>query len=142
MKTENVLFVFGFDAVFIFNRKRRSSPSAQPRDDTTESEWTDVETRVNAEYQHTIKRNSANVLKCFYCSFRGQILCRAIVKKKTYTAINWCNFCFQCSVAVEMKAGSNFGPGYQHHAQPKYVSFSALPFYVVHFINVALASNI
>lgn len=50
-------------------RKRRSSPSAQPRDDTTESEWTDVETR--------------------------------------------------CSVAVEMKAGSNFGPGYQHHAQPK-----------------------
>ncbi|XP_032906408.1 kinesin-like protein KIF23 isoform X4 [Amblyraja radiata] len=50
-------------------RKRRSSPIAPPRDDTTESEWTDVETR--------------------------------------------------CSVAVEMKAGSNFGPGYQHHAQPK-----------------------
>ncbi|XP_078283226.1 kinesin-like protein KIF23 [Rhinoraja longicauda] len=49
--------------------KRRSSPSAPPREDTTESEWTDVETR--------------------------------------------------CSVAVEMKAGSNFGPGYQHHAQPK-----------------------
>ncbi|XP_072888746.1 kinesin-like protein KIF23 isoform X4 [Hemitrygon akajei] len=50
-------------------RKRRSSPSARPPEDTTESEWTDVETR--------------------------------------------------CSVAVEMKAGSNLGPGYQHHAQPK-----------------------
>ncbi|XP_051896366.1 kinesin-like protein KIF23 isoform X6 [Pristis pectinata] len=50
-------------------RKRRSSPSAPPPEDTTESEWTDVETR--------------------------------------------------CSVAVEMKAGSSLGPGYQHHAQPK-----------------------
>ncbi|KAM4677354.1 kinesin-like protein KIF23 isoform 6-T6 [Discoglossus pictus] len=52
------------------NRKRRSSPSNQPQQgDTTESEWTDVETR--------------------------------------------------CSVAVEMRAGSNLGPGYQHHAVPK-----------------------
>ncbi|XP_078539126.1 kinesin-like protein KIF23 isoform X7 [Lissotriton helveticus] len=52
------------------NRKRRSSPSAQAQqEDTTESEWTDVETR--------------------------------------------------CSVAVEMRAGSNLGPGYQHHAVPK-----------------------
>uniref|UniRef100_UPI00398E719D kinesin-like protein KIF23 isoform X2 n=1 Tax=Pristiophorus japonicus TaxID=55135 RepID=UPI00398E719D len=52
------------------NRKRRSSQSAPPQQEaTTESEWTDVETR--------------------------------------------------CSVAVEMRAGSNFGPGYQHHAQPK-----------------------
>ena len=25
----------------------------------------------------------------------------------------------QCSVAVEMRAGSQLGPGYQHHAQPK-----------------------
>lgn len=25
----------------------------------------------------------------------------------------------QCSVAVEMRAGSALGPGYQHHAQPK-----------------------
>uniref|UniRef100_A0A4W3IIK2 Kinesin-like protein n=2 Tax=Callorhinchus milii TaxID=7868 RepID=A0A4W3IIK2_CALMI len=52
------------------SRKRRSSQSAPPQQvETTESEWTDVETR--------------------------------------------------CSVAVEMKAGGNFGPGYQHHAQPK-----------------------
>ncbi|KAM4749055.1 kinesin-like protein KIF23 [Rhinophrynus dorsalis] len=52
------------------NRKRRSSPSNQPPEvETTESEWTDVETR--------------------------------------------------CSVAVEMRAGSNLGPGYQHHAIPK-----------------------
>ncbi|XP_038669252.1 kinesin-like protein KIF23 isoform X4 [Scyliorhinus canicula] len=52
-------------------RKRRSSHSAAPPQqvETTESEWTDVETR--------------------------------------------------CSVAVEMRAGSNLGPGYQHHAQPK-----------------------
>ncbi|XP_069767808.1 kinesin-like protein KIF23 isoform X7 [Narcine bancroftii] len=50
-------------------RKRRSSPSAPPSEGTTESEWTDVETR--------------------------------------------------CSIAVEMKAGSSLGPGYQHHAQPK-----------------------
>uniref|UniRef100_H3AWF6 Kinesin-like protein n=1 Tax=Latimeria chalumnae TaxID=7897 RepID=H3AWF6_LATCH len=27
--------------------------------------------------------------------------------------------CFKCSVAVEMKAGSALGPGFQHHAQPK-----------------------
>ncbi|XP_053574462.1 kinesin-like protein KIF23 isoform X8 [Bombina bombina] len=52
------------------SRKRRSSPSNQPpQGETTESEWTDVETR--------------------------------------------------CSVAVEMRAGSNLGPGYQHHALPK-----------------------
>ncbi|XP_069480325.1 kinesin-like protein KIF23 isoform X7 [Ambystoma mexicanum] len=52
------------------NRKRRSSPSAKAQqEETTESEWTDVETR--------------------------------------------------CSVAVEMRAGSNLGPGYQHHAMPK-----------------------
>uniref|UniRef100_A0A452U4X4 Kinesin-like protein n=1 Tax=Ursus maritimus TaxID=29073 RepID=A0A452U4X4_URSMA len=30
----------------------------------------------------------------------------------------FCNFP-QCSVAVEMRAGSQLGPGYQHHAQPK-----------------------
>ncbi|KAM9311947.1 kinesin-like protein KIF23 [Gastrophryne carolinensis] len=52
------------------SRKRRSSGSNQPQQaESTESEWTDVETR--------------------------------------------------CSVAVEMKAGSNLGPGYQHHALPK-----------------------
>ncbi|XP_069079032.1 kinesin-like protein KIF23 isoform X2 [Pleurodeles waltl] len=52
------------------SRKRRSSPSAQAQqEETTDSEWTDVETR--------------------------------------------------CSVAVEMRAGSNLGPGYQHHAIPK-----------------------
>ncbi|KAM8972332.1 kinesin-like protein KIF23 [Pelodytes ibericus] len=51
------------------SRKRRSSPTRQPQqEETTESEWTDVETR--------------------------------------------------CSVAVEMRAGSNLGPGYQHHAIP------------------------
>ncbi|XP_041081930.1 kinesin-like protein KIF23 isoform X1 [Polyodon spathula] len=52
------------------NRKRRSSGNAPvQQEETTESEWTDVETR--------------------------------------------------CSVAVEMRAGSNLGPGYQHHGQPK-----------------------
>ncbi|XP_072258646.1 kinesin-like protein KIF23 isoform X1 [Pyxicephalus adspersus] len=52
------------------SRKRRSSGSNQPpQAESTESEWTDVETR--------------------------------------------------CSVAVEMRAGSNLGPGYQHHALPK-----------------------
>ncbi|XP_018108829.1 kinesin-like protein KIF23 isoform X10 [Xenopus laevis] len=51
-------------------RKRRSSPSNQPpQAETTDSEWTDVETR--------------------------------------------------CSVAVEMRAGSNLGPGYEHHAMSK-----------------------
>ncbi|XP_047717735.1 kinesin-like protein KIF23 isoform X6 [Prionailurus viverrinus] len=52
-------------------RKRRSSSAAPAQPDGTESEWTDVETRVG------------------------------------------------CSVAVEMRAGSQLGPGYQHHAQPK-----------------------
>ncbi|XP_075132261.1 kinesin-like protein KIF23 [Leptodactylus fuscus] len=52
------------------SRKRRSSETNRPPQvETTDSEWTDVETR--------------------------------------------------CSVAVEMKAGSNLGPGYQHHAIPK-----------------------
>ncbi|XP_053319564.1 kinesin-like protein KIF23 isoform X6 [Spea bombifrons] len=51
-------------------RKRKSSPTKPPpQEDTTESEWTDVETR--------------------------------------------------CAVAVEMRAGSNLGPGYQHHAITK-----------------------
>ncbi|XP_048959982.1 kinesin-like protein KIF23 isoform X10 [Canis lupus dingo] len=52
-------------------RKRRSPTAAPAPPDGTESEWTDVETRVG------------------------------------------------CSVAVEMRAGSQLGPGYQHHAQPK-----------------------
>uniref|UniRef100_A0A8D0HBB0 Kinesin-like protein KIF23 n=1 Tax=Sphenodon punctatus TaxID=8508 RepID=A0A8D0HBB0_SPHPU len=30
----------------------------------------------------------------------------------------WTDVETRCSVAVEMKAGSNLGPGYQHHAQP------------------------
>ncbi|KAM5171024.1 kinesin-like protein KIF23 [Mantella aurantiaca] len=52
------------------SRKRRSSESNRlPQGESTESEWTDVETR--------------------------------------------------CSVAMEMRAGSNLGPGYQHHALPK-----------------------
>ncbi|XP_040198153.1 kinesin-like protein KIF23 isoform X7 [Rana temporaria] len=51
-------------------RKRRSSETNRPPlAESTESEWTDVETR--------------------------------------------------CSVAMEMRAGSNLGPGYQHHALPK-----------------------
>ncbi|XP_077328807.1 kinesin-like protein KIF23 isoform X6 [Lithobates pipiens] len=51
-------------------RKRRSSETNRPQlAESTESEWTDVETR--------------------------------------------------CSVAMEMRAGSNLGPGYQHHAIPK-----------------------
>ncbi|XP_038622981.1 kinesin-like protein KIF23 isoform X3 [Tachyglossus aculeatus] len=51
-------------------RKRRSSTEVPAHPEpTTESEWTDVETR--------------------------------------------------CSVAVEMRAGSSLGPGYQHHALPK-----------------------
>ncbi|XP_030044547.1 kinesin-like protein KIF23 isoform X12 [Microcaecilia unicolor] len=50
-------------------RKRRSSPSPVRQEETTESEWTDVETR--------------------------------------------------CSLAVEMRAGSSLGPGYQHHGIPK-----------------------
>ncbi|XP_034291467.1 kinesin-like protein KIF23 isoform X3 [Pantherophis guttatus] len=31
----------------------------------------------------------------------------------------WTDVETRCSVAVEMKAGSHLGPGYQHHAQPK-----------------------
>ncbi|XP_048338047.1 LOW QUALITY PROTEIN: kinesin-like protein KIF23 [Sphaerodactylus townsendi] len=31
----------------------------------------------------------------------------------------WTDVETRCSVAVEMKAGSSLGPGYQHHAQPK-----------------------
>ncbi|XP_051776336.1 kinesin-like protein KIF23 isoform X6 [Erpetoichthys calabaricus] len=52
------------------SRKRRSSGNIPvQQEETTENEWTDVETR--------------------------------------------------CSVAVEMRAGSNLGPGYQHHGLPK-----------------------
>ncbi|XP_061855449.1 kinesin-like protein KIF23 isoform X3 [Colius striatus] len=32
---------------------------------------------------------------------------------------DWTDVETRCSVAVEMKAGSTLGPGYQHHAQPK-----------------------
>ncbi|ETE58868.1 Kinesin-like protein KIF23, partial [Ophiophagus hannah] len=32
---------------------------------------------------------------------------------------DWTDVETRCSVAVEMKAGSHLGPGYQHHAQPK-----------------------
>uniref|UniRef100_A0A8C5WTU1 Kinesin-like protein n=1 Tax=Laticauda laticaudata TaxID=8630 RepID=A0A8C5WTU1_LATLA len=32
---------------------------------------------------------------------------------------DWTDVETRCSVAVEMKAGSQLGPGYQHHAQPK-----------------------
>uniref|UniRef100_A0A8C5N1M5 Kinesin-like protein n=1 Tax=Leptobrachium leishanense TaxID=445787 RepID=A0A8C5N1M5_9ANUR len=64
-------------------RKRKSSPTRQiQQEETTESEWTDVETRVNCHIH-------AGSVKCL------------------------------CSVAVEMRAGSNLGPGYQHHAIPK-----------------------
>nr|XP_056721738.1 kinesin-like protein KIF23 [Euleptes europaea] len=35
------------------------------------------------------------------------------------TESGWTDIETRCSVAVEMKAGSTLGPGYQHHAQPK-----------------------
>ncbi|XP_042332912.1 kinesin-like protein KIF23 isoform X7 [Sceloporus undulatus] len=35
------------------------------------------------------------------------------------TESEWTDVETRCSVAVEMKAGSYLGPGYQHHAQPK-----------------------
>ncbi|KAG9488986.1 hypothetical protein GDO78_005144 [Eleutherodactylus coqui] len=35
------------------------------------------------------------------------------------TDSEWTDVETRCSVAMEMKAGSNFGPGYQHHAIPK-----------------------
>ncbi|XP_057344915.1 kinesin-like protein KIF23 isoform X4 [Manis pentadactyla] len=35
------------------------------------------------------------------------------------TESEWTDVETRCSVAVEMKAGSQLGPGYQHHAQPK-----------------------
>ncbi|XP_053220523.1 kinesin-like protein KIF23 isoform X2 [Podarcis raffonei] len=35
------------------------------------------------------------------------------------TESEWTDVETRCSVAVEMKAGSHLGPGYQHHAQPK-----------------------
>ncbi|XP_041031252.1 kinesin-like protein KIF23 isoform X3 [Carcharodon carcharias] len=35
------------------------------------------------------------------------------------TESEWTDVETRCSVAVEMRAGSNLGPGYQHHAQPK-----------------------
>uniref|UniRef100_A0A670ZHM7 Kinesin-like protein n=1 Tax=Pseudonaja textilis TaxID=8673 RepID=A0A670ZHM7_PSETE len=35
------------------------------------------------------------------------------------TDSDWTDVETRCSVAVEMKAGSQLGPGYQHHAQPK-----------------------
>ncbi|XP_037689478.1 kinesin-like protein KIF23 isoform X3 [Choloepus didactylus] len=35
------------------------------------------------------------------------------------TECEWTDVETRCSVAVEMKAGSQLGPGYQHHAQPK-----------------------
>ncbi|KAK7809044.1 hypothetical protein U0070_001301 [Myodes glareolus] len=64
------------------SRKRRSSTIAPAQPDGTESEWTDVETRVGVK-------------------------------------LNTCLLKLACSVAVEMRAGSQLGPGYQHHAQPK-----------------------
>ncbi|XP_015273987.1 PREDICTED: kinesin-like protein KIF23 [Gekko japonicus] len=35
------------------------------------------------------------------------------------TESEWTDVETRCSVALEMKAGSSLGPGYQHHAQPK-----------------------
>ncbi|XP_058150398.1 kinesin-like protein KIF23 isoform X3 [Dasypus novemcinctus] len=35
------------------------------------------------------------------------------------TECDWTDVETRCSVAVEMRAGSQLGPGYQHHAQPK-----------------------
>lgn len=35
------------------------------------------------------------------------------------TESEWTDVETRCSVAVEMRAGSQLGPGYQHHAQPK-----------------------
>ncbi|XP_008069447.1 kinesin-like protein KIF23 [Carlito syrichta] len=35
------------------------------------------------------------------------------------TEAEWTDVETRCSVAVEMRAGSQLGPGYQHHAQPK-----------------------
>ncbi|XP_075391610.1 kinesin-like protein KIF23 isoform X3 [Tenrec ecaudatus] len=35
------------------------------------------------------------------------------------TECEWTDVETRCSVAVEMRAGSQLGPGYQHHAQPK-----------------------
>uniref|UniRef100_A0A8C5S6Y3 Kinesin-like protein n=1 Tax=Laticauda laticaudata TaxID=8630 RepID=A0A8C5S6Y3_LATLA len=81
-------------------RKRRSSPSS-PRlpEEASESDWTDVETRVRQEYLW---------LRVGW-----------LLPSRLLTALPAFFFFDQCSVAVEMKAGSQLGPGYQHHAQPK-----------------------
>ncbi|KAK1158045.1 kinesin-like protein KIF23 isoform X4 [Acipenser oxyrinchus oxyrinchus] len=43
----------------------------------------------------------------------------APVQQEETTQSEWTGVETRCSVAVEMRAGSNLGPGYQHHGQPK-----------------------
>ncbi|XP_074090613.1 kinesin-like protein KIF23 isoform X6 [Macrotis lagotis] len=43
----------------------------------------------------------------------------AVQTQEVATDSEWTDVETRCSVAVEMRAGSQLGPGYQHHAQPK-----------------------
>uniref|UniRef100_A0A8C4LIU4 Kinesin-like protein n=1 Tax=Equus asinus TaxID=9793 RepID=A0A8C4LIU4_EQUAS len=81
-------------------RKRRSSTAAPAQPDGTESEWTDIETRDWSYWSSSVQS------PCLQC--------RGIGPKKE---VRGCHP--RCAVAVEMRAGSQLGPGYQHHAQPK-----------------------
>ncbi|XP_074150791.1 kinesin-like protein KIF23 isoform X1 [Sminthopsis crassicaudata] len=43
----------------------------------------------------------------------------SVPPQEVATESEWTDVETRCSVAVEMRAGSQLGPGYQHHAQPK-----------------------
>ncbi|KAM9068951.1 kinesin-like protein KIF23 isoform 3-T3 [Sarcophilus harrisii] len=43
----------------------------------------------------------------------------SVPTQEVATESEWTDVETRCSVAVEMRAGSQLGPGYQHHAQPK-----------------------
>ncbi|XP_045386672.1 kinesin-like protein KIF23 isoform X5 [Lemur catta] len=66
-------------------------------------QFTDIETLKQESPNGSRKRRSSTVVPA----------------QPDGTESEWTDVETRCSVAVEMRAGSQLGPGYQHHAQPK-----------------------
>uniref|UniRef100_A0A8C8YM64 Kinesin-like protein n=1 Tax=Prolemur simus TaxID=1328070 RepID=A0A8C8YM64_PROSS len=66
-------------------------------------QFTDIETLKQESPSGSRKRRSSTVVPA----------------QPDGTESEWTDVETRCSVAVEMRAGSQLGPGYQHHAQPK-----------------------
>ncbi|XP_012520288.1 PREDICTED: kinesin-like protein KIF23 [Propithecus coquereli] len=66
-------------------------------------QFTDIETLKQESPSGSRKRRSSTVVPA----------------QADGTESEWTDVETRCSVAVEMRAGSQLGPGYQHHAQPK-----------------------